>query len=164
MGVPTYQPVASTTLGSSGVRSITFSNITQQYRDLVVVMNWGNSANTNFLVRFNGDSGSNYHQILANGNGTGTQTFTATNIGHIEIGYIWNDNIVTGTFKMNVMDYSASDKHKTVLNRTGDQQTGADMLVGRWANNTPITSLTIIGGSSSTFTVGSTIAVYGILA
>lgn len=79
--------------------------------------------------------------------------FTNTNLGQVAT--------------INIMDYSATDKHKTTLIRNGKQggsNDGVEAIAGRWANTAAITSLEIfsITGGGITFSAGSTFALYGI--
>jgi hypothetical protein len=72
----TYEPIASQTLGSA-VSSVTFSSIPQNYTDLILVVNYGISAN-NFgaRIRFNGDTGSNYSDSFIYGTGSSALSST----------------------------------------------------------------------------------------
>lgn len=169
MGTPTYQPIAEITLGSSA-SSVTFSNITQAYRDLVLVINAKSTySSTDYLgIRINGDTGSNYFHVYAGGNdnnqaSSGTQTLSylfgpdtpASSASHFAL----------STY--NIMDYSATDKHKTALIRSGNLSTPLQVIMdaARWANTAAINSLVIsLPYNSSSLSSGSTFALYGILA
>jgi hypothetical protein len=59
------------------------------------------------------------------------------------------------------MDYSVTDKQKTVLSRT-NSSFGTDITAGRWASTSAITSVTVYP-SSGDFEIGSTFALYGIV-
>lgn len=161
MPTPQYTALATTTIGTA-VNSVTFSSISSAYRDLALVVNWGNSANTGFLIRFNSDTGSNYHFIIAQGDGNIKTNLAGNSVSSISMGYVWNNNTVTGNSLVNIMDYSTTNKHKTVLLRDNDVYVGADMIAARWANTSAITSVQIFGGSSSNFTTGSTLSLYGV--
>jgi hypothetical protein len=60
------------------------------------------------------------------------------------------------------MDYTASDKHKTVLARNNVPGTGVEAQAARWANNNAITSITVITSSGAGFATGTVISIYGI--
>jgi hypothetical protein len=68
---------------------------------------------------------------------------------------------------LSVFDYAATDKHKSVLLRHdggySDNSTCTEAIAARWVNTSSITTLTV-GTSSSTFTIGSTFSLYGIVA
>jgi hypothetical protein len=61
------------------------------------------------------------------------------------------------------MDYSATDKHKTVLSRANNAANGVTAIAGRWASTSAITSIVLTFQSSSLAT-GSTVALYGVSA
>ena len=67
----TYTPIATTTVTGSVTEVITFSSISGNYTDLVLVANIGPmSAITAFRFRFNSDSEDNYSYRQMSGNGT----------------------------------------------------------------------------------------------
>jgi hypothetical protein len=66
-------------------------------------------------------------------------------------------------FLMSVMDYSATDKHKSVLIRNNDAGTGTMAQVSRWPIMSAITTVAISMNTGS-FAVGSTFALYGVKA
>ena len=160
MPTPTYTPLANLTLGSSAA-SVTFSSISQAYRDLVLVATPISTINDGYLaLQFNGSS-SNYSMVNMEGNGTSTYSYTYSQI--------WvtlnNQNMWTtpSTFLINVMDYKQTDKHKTALLKGGTASQSLGASVGRWADTTAITSVTL-QATSATFAAGSTFALYGIAA
>jgi hypothetical protein len=59
------------------------------------------------------------------------------------------------------MDYSATNKHKSVLAKTGDANYGIEAHMGRWASTAAITQVRI-ATVSSTMATGSTLTLYGI--
>jgi hypothetical protein len=66
----TYEPIATTTLGSAAA-TVTFSSISGAYTDLIVVANLAQSAGSNSLrFRLNGDTGSNYSATILRGYGS----------------------------------------------------------------------------------------------
>jgi hypothetical protein len=166
MPTPTYTPLANVTLASS-TASVVMSNIPATYRDLILVFNGGaNPNNQDLTYRFNGDTGSNYTSVVMSGNGSATisSTFSDTSMRLHYYAILSND--LNGTAVASVMDYSATDKHKTVIARTnkttGGSFQGADAGAGRWANTAAITSVTFMVPTN--FTVGSTFSLYGVIA
>lgn len=158
MPTPTYTPLANLTLSSSQA-TVTFSSISQAYRDLVLIVRSTSTSASGGFFRFNSDSGSNYSSVWAYGNGgsagSSSQTTTAINIQGAYGG-------TTAIDIWNVMDYSATDKHKTVLNRMDSpQELGAWMQAGRWANTAAVTTITITANAGS-WASGSSFAIYGI--
>jgi hypothetical protein len=159
-----YIALATTTLGSAA-SSVTFSSIPASVngvalRDLVFVMSAATSANSNNRLRFNADSGSNYAYVymlgpLQSSSGTTSgilidwDAFTTTTLGVT--------NHITQIF-----DYSATDKHKTVLSRANRSDATVDALATRWANNNAITTIELTSRGGANFSTGSRISLYGI--
>jgi hypothetical protein len=161
MPTPTYTPLANVTLGST-TSSVTFSSIPATYRDLVVVIDGGITSGAEAMsMRFNGDSGTNYHYVLANGNGSTTGSFAVGSTIFARLGSIYTGS---NNFVASVMDYSATDKHKTVIARGNSSANAVFMVASRWANTAAITSVTVLPDVANTFTAGSTFSLYGVIA
>jgi hypothetical protein len=167
MPTPTYRPLATVTLGTA-TASVTFSSIPATYRDLVVVTSLRTNRsgeNTDAIrMRFNADSGSNYPRVAMFASSGGAGTFEETSSAIILTATAATSTANTFTpSNAQIMDYSATDKHKTVLLRNAQNLT--DVVLGqvnRWANTAAITSLAFTSANSANFEVGSTFALYGI--
>jgi hypothetical protein len=160
MPTPTYTPLATVTLGSSA-SSVTFSSIPATYRDLVMVVNGITTTNANLDIRINGDTGSNYPEVLMSGDGSSTYS-EATTRTYLRLDY--NGFIGTTAGHVSIvqfMDYSATDKHKTVLARGNNASNGVVATAGRWTNTAAVTSIALI---NTTFAAGMTVSLYGIVA
>jgi hypothetical protein len=160
MPTPTYTALATVTLGSSA-SSVTFSSIPATYRDLVLV-HAGTSSNgslNSLLLRFNGDSGSNYTLVYMEGNGSSANSGTGSGTG-VNAGFTVSSPVSNNITQ--IMDYSATDKHKTVLSRKNTSSSNANAQASRWANTAAITSIVCTVDSGATFSTGSTFNLYGI--
>lgn len=163
MGSPTYIPLATVTLGGSD-GEIVFTGIPAIYRDLVVTINGkNNTAGADSITfRFNSDTGSNYSNVRMVGTGSSTSSYADTTSG-LYIGVSTNSSnpfVITAQ----IADYSATDKHKSVLARCSQDNGWVTAHAGRWANTAAITSLSILppAGSSWTFSTGAVFSLYGI--
>jgi hypothetical protein len=158
MPTPTYKALATVTLGSSA-SSVTFSSIPATYRDLVIVVAGTNSTSSGLYLRLNGDTGANYTAVYAYG--TGSSVVSATNIviNGLYVGNFTNAGQSVST--NHLMDYSATDKHKTMLGRGSDPSNFVIMQATRWANTTAVTSVQVLP-ASGTMSTGMTISMYGI--
>jgi hypothetical protein len=163
MPTPTYDLIATTTLAATNTE-VVFGSLPQTYRDLIVVVNTEGLAGPNYRV--NGDSGANYSYVsLRNSGNTAMSEF-----GTISVFLGQNATATSNTRVINIfqlMDYSATNKHKTGLVRGGYTQNSNGAFVTeanavRWANTAAVTSLTIL--SSTAFGIGSTFNLYGIAA
>ncbi len=165
MPTPTYTPLATVTLGTSAA-SVTFSSIPATYRDLIIVVNGTTSGAGGPNYRANGDTGSNYSYVSMRNNGSSP----ASEAGTLSVFLGQNASATSGTRLMNIfqiMDYSATDKHKTGLVRATYNQSSnsADVTEAnavRWANTAAINSLTVV--SSANFNIGATFSLYGVIA
>jgi len=153
MATPTYELIDSTVLGSASA-SVTFSSIPADYRDLVLVSNVIGSSG-NVRLRYNADSSLIYSEVSMYGNGSTTTSNSNTSQSSAYLFISGTDGSIMVT---QIMDYSATDKHKTGLNRFNVAgYVGA--YAHRYASTSAISSLEVFG---STFDTGSTFYLYGI--
>ena len=157
MPTNTYTPLATLTLTGTD-SEIIFASIPSTYRDLILVVNGFTSSNFQFQTRFNGDSGSNYPYVqmyAAPGSGSDSGT-----LSHVRA--VFGGSGYAEVATLQIMDYSATDKQKTVLAR---ENAIANSWVGarasRWANTAAINSISLTP-VSGTFSIGSTFSLYGI--
>jgi hypothetical protein len=156
MPTPTYTPLATVTLASTAA-TVTFSSIPATMRDLIVVVNGNTSANQFTGLRFNSDSGSNYSFVRMF---TGPTSSTDTrSYGLLTTG----DPSLTLNAIAQIMDYSATDKHKTVLIRSNIPADNVAAHAVRWANTAAITTVAV-EAISTTWAVGTTLNLYGVIA
>lgn len=155
-----YVALANITLGSAA-SSVTFSSIPATFRDLVVVVNGAASNNLTPRIRLNSDSGSNYSYVLMGGDGSGPFSATATDTSaRAGANTTTNGNRVFQTYQL--MDYSATDKHKTILARANEENAaGTWAVANRWANTAAVTTVQVFT-TANNFASGATFALYGI--
>ncbi len=152
-----YIPLATVTLGGSDA-DIVFSNIPATYKDLVLVVEGLSNVASNAYLYFNGDTTSgNYANVFAAGNGS-TATSSSNGIGAY-VGGIYGSNRSINIIQ--IMDYSATDKHKTRLSRMSVAGSEVSMIAGRWANTAAVTSVTFTL-ISNTMSTGTTLNLYGV--
>ena len=158
MPTPTYTPLATVTLGTA-VSSVTFSSIPATYRDLILVFRGTLTTATNneLELRINGDTGSNYVRIVVYGDGSSAGSIQDS-FNSYRFSYGNNTNPFTNIVQF--MDYSATDKHKTMLNRESQANRAVTLSSGRWANTAAMTSLQVF--CSQNIASGTTLNLYGI--
>lgn len=162
-GVSAYVPLANITL-SSNAASVTFSSISQAYKDLIVIGKVNATVTNSYLQsRVNGDATNKYSEVVALGiSGSPTASYAYLDGQSMYFYYpSWIGTAGNVTFIANYFDYTATDKHKNILTRGDSTSTGLDMTNHRWGSTSAITSLTFYPDSGS-FTAGSTFALYGI--
>jgi hypothetical protein len=115
-------------------------------------------------MQINGDTGFNYNNLAMWGNGSSAAS-NSNNYSAFYFGWIGNGttNFIS---KAQIMDYSATDKHKTALFRNDNVgYSYTDAIASRWANTSAITSIRIFElNTSGTINAGSTFSLYGIVA
>ena len=159
--VSTYVPLATITLASTD-SEVVFSSIPATYRDLIVVCSVRNSGTTDgFLgLRFNGDTATNITNVWMFGRNSSTDS--AANTDSLTLGMQLNE---TGnsfdTHIYNIMDYSATDKHKTILARSHAGTAELRMGAARWADTSAINEIKI-SLNTGTLSSGSIFSLYGI--
>jgi hypothetical protein len=167
----TYEPIATTTLGSAQT-GVTFSSISSVYTDLVMVASVGANSDTEvFSCRINGDNGTNYSVTGLWGTGAGSGT-SARETSQTQLSLTKGIGVGTANASMvvicNFQNYSNSTTYKTVLTRGSEASAtypGTELNVGLWRNTNAITSLQFtLANGTSTFNTGSTFTLYGIKA
>ena len=157
----TYEPIATTTLGSD-TTNISFTSISSAYTDLRLVFVGRGSTNDDFRLRYNSDTGTNYSRTDLYGNGSTVTSARAANAADIRIGA--NDgldgNIALAT--IDIFSYTGST-NKTCLITYSHDKNGSGFVystVGLWRNTSAITTITLNHGAN--FLAGSTATLYGI--
>lgn len=169
MALQSTTALATITL-QAATSAVTFSGIPSTYRDLIVTLSVkhsyaGSIGVRDNGVRFNSDQGSNYPSVYMLGSGSGTESSTISSTN-----FQLNYGMASGNFMpstLQIIDYSATDKHKPLLYRAGsgeDSNYGAYAMTGRWANTTAIHTLTFAPSGSYQFLAGSTFSIYGRIA
>jgi hypothetical protein len=156
----TYEPIATTTLGSAQ-SSVTFSSISGSYTDLVLVGVGLSSASENICLRFNGDTGTNYSKTVVDGNGTSASSARGSSQDKMILAAFnssTQSNLIT-----HIMNYSNSTTYKTVLQRGNIASSLVRADVGLWRSTSAITSITLLV-ASGTISTGTTFTLYGIKA
>ena len=149
--MPTQAMTALATTTLSGDASVTFASIPATYRDLVLVVRNTSTVGV-LLANFNNDTATNYTRVQMTGSG-GTASSAADTRGNIRTA-----NATNALQILQIMDYSATDKHKSVLvrtNRPGEVAAYAQ----RWADTSAINEIDVTL-TSGTFT--GTMGLYGI--
>jgi hypothetical protein len=155
--VSTYIPLQTITLGASA-SSVTFASIPQTYRDLVLITNGLATDVQDVTVSLNGSSSgfTGVRMFAAASSGSNVYTSSAA------IFVVSSTPISTTT---QFMDYSATDKHKTILSRVSSAP-GAYSYVAasahRWAVTDSINSITLTVSGGHSYVAGATFSLYGI--
>ena len=159
----TYDPIATTTLGSS-TASYTFSSIPQTYTDLVLIINGTASAANGVKFRVNGLSTNIYGCTVLYGTGSTAGSYRAGTAGTYNT---YGSNLPTsnnGTIISNFLSYSNTTTFKTTVSRADPSSGDTTAAVSISATTDAITSITSLFDTSATFSAGTTFTLYGIKA
>jgi len=161
----TYEPIATTTLGSAA-STIEFTSISSNYTDIVLVIDTAmSSSGATVYIRLNSDSGSNYSATTFYGNGTSALSARLSNSTN---GMMVGPYDGFSTERLNAichfMNYANTTTYKTMLSRFNQSDKSTDATVNLWRSTSAITTILVRNNSSQTFASGSTFTLYGIAA
>jgi len=162
MPTNTYVALDTTTVVTA-TPSITFSNISQAYTDLVVVMTGtiasGGAGAASF--QFNGDTSStNYSNTRLYGDGTNAASTRNSNQPRVVVAF-FSDSLPS-TNIVSIMNYANSTTYKTCVYRNNASDNRAQAGVGLWRSTSAINEILITNSAGLNFTVGTTFSLYGI--
>jgi hypothetical protein len=161
----TYEPIATTTLGSAA-SVITFSSIASSWTDLRLVLTATMASSGGAIyLQFNSDTGSNYSSTSLEGRGTTANSQRLSNRTKIELEGFWFAAATTTPFlqTLDIFSYAGST-NKTVLTTASNDQNGSGEVlrtVGLWRDTSAINRIDITAGSPN-FAIGTTATLYGI--
>jgi hypothetical protein len=172
--VGNYDALATVTVPSGGLSSITFAGIpTTGYTHLqirgIVRDNRSNSGNGSYAsLTYNSTGGSLYttHQLY--GNGTTASSYGTSGNSTTEFARIADAGTTSGvfsTFTMDILDYANTNKNKTTRTLAGYDNNGGGQLYlwsGLWASTDAINSINIADAGGTLFSQYSSFALYGV--
>jgi hypothetical protein len=159
-------PISSTVVASTG--SVTMSSIPATFQDLFLVVSarTDSSTLTSALLRFNGDSGSNYSSTMLIGNGSSATSERYSNESFVRIGYAIGSSQLASAYAsqtIHILNYANTSTNKTVIARDASDTNGSGLTqlsAGLWRNTAAISSITY----ATSLVAGSTATLYGIRA
>lgn len=163
-----YIPLATVTLASTD-SEVVFASIPATFKDLVLVATTRNSAYSapynQYRIRVNGDTGANYNDVRMIGDGSGTGSGAASNATEHTI--FFSEPSSASSYAVTIshfMDYSATDKHKTILSRNdAPSQSLTSAYAARWANTAAIHTISVFTPPGyGAWAIGSTFSLYGV--
>ena len=169
-----YASIATVTVGSGGASSITFSSIPSTYTHLQIRgiggLTGGTTGSSDMAIFFNGTTANNSNFSQHRLYGTGSSAQSDYYSGYIVSGrFSFNTDANSGIFGatvIDILDYTNTNKYKTVRSLTGVDSNGAGIVgltSGLWQSTSAITSITLNDGfGGSNWHQYSSFALYGI--
>lgn len=155
----TYEPIASTTLGSA-TSNFEFTSISGSYTDLVIVISGSATPPQNITMRVgNGsvDTASNYSYVYVLGNGTTASSSRGDNQTSATIGAIYTDK---GNVIIHLLNYSNTTTYKTFLSRQNSTGVQTGTFTGLWRSTAAINTIRF----TNPLDAGTMLTLYGIAA
>ena len=168
-----YESIATTTVGSGGAATITFSSIPSTYTHLQLratlrTSDSGSSAG-DIVIQFNSDTGTNYsnHILYGNGSSAGAAGASSQSKNYT----IFTSTAIAGASYfgaaiVDVLDYANTNKYKTIRSLSGADynNTNGQVRFGSsvWLNTNVVSTITLTDYVGTNFAQYSSFALYGI--
>ena len=168
--VGAYDSLATVTLSAS-TTSITFAGIPTGYKHLQLRLFAKDDRALNrdtALLRFNGDTASNYSQHTLYGDGSSAGATAGTSTTSIEVFRVSGNSSATNIFGavvLDVLDYADTNKYKTSRALGGVDFNGSGEIwftSGNWRSTAAVSSITLTPGNATNFLQYSSFALYGV--
>ena len=166
----TYEPIATTTLGSA-TGSITFSSISSSYTDLRLVLSCSGVANADSVIlQFNSDTGTNYSYTWLLGPGSNPAVSgraSAQSYSRVTPDYGISTANTPFFVTSDIFSYSGSTK-KALLSLGSIDLNGVNgntvRTAGLWNSSSAIDTIKIFTSGSNNLNAGTIATLYGIKA
>ena len=160
----TYEPIATTTLGSAAA-NISFTSISASYTDIrVVLVGSHETTATTLRMQVNSDTGTNYSYTELIGDGATASSSRGTSSSRINCGNANFNNTQPSLITADWFSYAGST-NKTCLVTASQDRNGSGSVVrtvGLWRSTSVITSVQLFPATGN-FATGTTATLYGIL-
>jgi hypothetical protein len=166
---PSYESIATVSVGSGGASDVTFSSIPSTFKHLQIrYIGRNTSTSLDVYAQLNGDTGNNYRSHYLTGDGS------SASAGDIGTQAFWNGGYTSGSSQstsvfgaavIDILDYTNTNKNKVMRTLTGWDNNGSGQVVlysGLWLNTAAITSIKLYKPPSGTWAQYSSFALYGI--
>ena len=167
-----YESIMTTTVGSGGSASVTFSSIPATYKHLQIraLMSDTGTGSASMTTQFNGDTGANYATHILIGNGSAASSAAITSDTKTFTGYFYQGTNTFGAAIVDILDYANTNKYKTTRALSGFDTNGtvsgyggrAALISGNWRSTSAITSITFTVDNAANYSANSKFSLYGI--
>ena len=169
-----FSQIATTTVGSGGASSVTFSSIPSDYTHLQLRISCRSTTAAGLSwsrLRMNSDStNANYkgHQLYGEGSSTASSVFGSESgiAAFLTVGSTGTANVFNAAI-IDILDYNNTNKYKTIKVSQGNDTNGAGYIIlhsGVWMSTSSINSLTFLDVNSGNYAQNSIFSLYGVKA
>ena len=170
MANPTMTLIASNTVGSGGVASVTFSSIPATYTDLLIKMSVRNGTNTETVgsVFFNSDTtDSNYRYRRLLGDGSSASSLSGSNPYWFYMSTTGDTSNTFANCEIYIPNYAGSAQKSIssdIVTENNSTSALAVLTAGLWTNTSAITAIQVrpYASGGGNFAQYSTAYLYGI--
>ena len=172
-GGTSYESIATTTVGTGGQATISFTSIPSTYKHLqiraIAKSNWSGNA-VSYAMTLNGDSAANYSYHELYGSGSAASAGGSASTSYMYAGVILGNSTANafGAGVIDILDYADTNKYKTSRTLTGADINGTggyvELMSSSWRSTSAVSSITLslISGYGTLFSQYSSFALYGI--
>ena len=160
----TYEPIATTTLGSAAA-NISFTSISASYTDIrVVLVGSHESTATTLRMQVNSDTGTNYSYTELIGSGAVATSSKGTSSTRINCGNANFNNTQPSFITVDWFSYAGSTNKTCLITANQDRNGSGSVIitVGLWRSTSAIDTINIFPATGN-FATGTTATLYGIL-
>jgi hypothetical protein len=167
----TFTKIASVSVGVLGAATIDFTSIPSTYTDLVLKTSCRDISiqSENWIyATFNGDSGSNYTDLILRGNGSNAASGKVTGTTSAFLGQTQGTATTANTFTNSeayIPNYAGSAQKSMSVDTVEENNGTANYMALNavlWTGTAAITSITLTSASGSNFAQYSTATLYGV--
>ena len=152
----TYEPIATTTLGSNQA-SVTLSSIPATYTDIVLVMSCI-AGGGSVRVELNADSGTNYSRTFILGDGSSATSGRSSNANYF---YFTAGTTYPSATIAHFMNYANTTTYKTIMSRGNEASVATVANVNLWRSTSAINSIKLTAETGN-ISSGGIFTLYGI--
>jgi hypothetical protein len=169
--VGAYDSLATVTVPSGGVASLTFAGIPTGYQHLqlrILARSSFASTFSSIEIQYNNDTGANYAWHFLKGNGstaTAGNSTSDTVMRAIDFVSASQASGIFSAYTIDILDYANINKNTTQRIIGGGDCNGSGGIVfhsGAWFNRNAVTSIKLAASNSSNFIEYSSFALYGV--
>jgi hypothetical protein len=165
-----FESIATVTVGSGGSSSVTLSSIPSTYTHLQIryLSRSTNASDSTTFMQINSDTGNNYSTHMLFGNGATAGSQGQSNVSFIELprtAYGATGSNIFGNGVIDILDYSDTNKYKTVRVLGGCDQNGSGgigFVSGSFRSTSAITAVNFFATGGANMAQYTTFALYGI--